>query len=337
MLFCRQLALLLEAGINIVTALELLRSEASKRALKRILGQVIADLRGGNQLSAALAKHPKSFPPIYCRLLSVGERTGSPEAMLRQIADYIERHAATAKRIKSALRYPMIAGGVAVAVVALLVAFVFPAFNQLYASLGTELPAISRIVFDGVGKLRSFGIYILLAVLVAVGAILVYGKTAEGKRKLHELVLRLPLVGRVIHLTQLARCCRNISLLYNAGLPLTEIMPLAIQACGNSAMAKALRDVQQDMIQGEGLSKPMEKNRLFLPMMVQMVKVGEETGNLNTALSAASQSYETEAEDRTSTLVGLVQPVMTLVIGMIVAFIALSLFSAIYSIYGQIA
>lgn len=336
MLFYRQLALLLEAGISIITALELLQGEISKRTLRKILGQVIADLRSGNQLSVALAKHPRIFSPIYCRLLSVGERAGNLEMMLRQIADYMEKHTATAKKIKSALRYPMIAGIVAIVVVAVLITFVFPAFNQLYASLGTELPAISRIVFDSVGKLRSLGSYILLAALIAVGMVLFYARSAKGRYKLHELLLKLPLVGRVIHLNQLAGCCRNISLLYDAGLPLTEIMPLVIQACGNSVVAKALSDVQKDMTEGEGLSKPMQKNRLFLPMMVQMVKVGEETGNLNTALSAAAQSYETEADDRTNSLVGLIQPVMTLVIGMIVAFIALSLFSAIYSIYGQL-
>ncbi len=335
-LFCRQLALLLEAGINIITALELLRGETSKRNLKKILGQVVSELRSGNQLSAALAKHPKIFSPIYCRLLSVGERTGNPETMLRQIADYMEKHAATAKHVKSALRYPIIVGVVAVVVVALLVAFVFPAFNSLYSSLGTELPAISRMVFGFVGTLRGWGMYILLAVLGIVGVFLVYMRSPSGKYKVHGLLLKLPLIGRVMHLSQLAQCCRNISLLYSAGLPLTEIMPQVIQACGNSVMAKALTDVQQDMIQGEGLSKPMGKNRLFLPMMVQMVKVGEETGNLNIALSAAAQSYETEADDRTGSLISFIQPAMTGVIGLIVAFIALSLFSAIYSIYGQL-
>jgi type IV pilus assembly protein PilC len=335
-LFYRQLALLLEAGINIITALELLRGETSKRYLKKILGQVISELRSGNQLSAALAKYPKTFYPIHCRLLSVGERTGNPETMLRQIADYLERHVTMTKRIKGALRYPIIVGAVAVVVVVLLITFVFPAFESLYSSLGTELPAVSKMVFGFIGRLRGWGMYILLAALAVVGVLLVYMKSASGKYQMHRLLLKLPLVGRVMHLNQLASCCRNISLLYDAGLPLTEIMPQVIQACGNSAMAKALTDVQQDMIQGEGLSKPMEKNSIFLPMMVQMVKVGEETGNLNVSLSAAAQSYETEAEDRTSSLISFIQPAMTGVIGLIVAFIAISLFSAIYSIYGQL-
>jgi len=334
-LLFRQLALLIEAGINIVTALELLRNELSKASLKRVLEQVISEIQGGSQLSQALAKHPKIFSPIYCNLLSVGERTGHPEAVLRQIADYMQKTTATNKHIKSALKMPMITGIVAVVVMALLVTFVFPAFNDLYVSLGSDLPPMTSMIFGSIEWLRSQGLYILLGALVSVGLVMSYVKSPKGKYKLHALFLKIPLVGRVIHLNQLARCCRNISLLYTAGLPLPEILPLVTQACSNSVMAKALNDVQQDMIGGEGLSKPMEKNPIFLPMMVQMVKVGEETGHLNTSLSAAAQSYETEAEDRTNSLIGFIQPLMTGIIGIVIAFMALSMFTAIYSVYGQ--
>jgi len=334
-LLFRQLALLIEAGINIVTALELLRDELSKASLKRVLGQVISEIQGGSPLSQALAKHPRIFPPIYCHLLSVGERTGHPEVVLRQTADYMQKTISSNKRIKSALKYPMIVGIVAVVVMALLVTFVFPAFNDLYASLGSDLPRMTSMIFASIEWLRSQGLYILLGALVTVGLIMFYTKTPTGKYKLHGLFLRFPLIGRVIHLNQLARCCRNMSLLYTAGLPLTEIMPLVTQACSNNVMAKALNDVQQDMIGGEGLSKPMGKNPIFLPMMVQMVKVGEETGHLNTSLSAAAQSYETEAEERTNSLISLIEPLMTGIIGIIVALMAVSMFSAIYSVYGQ--
>ena len=334
-LLFRQLALLIEAGINIVTALELLRDELSKASLKRVLEQIISEIQGGSQLSQALAKHPRIFSPIYCHLLSVGERTGHPEVVLRQIADYMEKTIATSKRIKSALKMPMITGIVAVVVMALLITFVFPAFNDLYVSLGSELPAMTKMVFGIVEWLRSHGLYILLGALITVGLVMFYVKTPNGKYKLHELFLKLPLIGRVVHLNQVARVCRNMSLLYTAGLPLPEIMPLVTQACGNSVMAKALTDVQQDMIGGEGLSKPMEKNHIFLPMMVQMVRVGEETGHLNTALSAAAQSYETEAQERTNSLIAFIQPLMTGIVGMVVAFMAMSLFTAIYSVYGQ--
>ena len=143
-------------------------------------------------------------------------------------------------------------------------------------------------------------------------------------------------MGRLSHLSQLSRCCRSIALLFRAGLPLTDILPLVIQSCSNKVISRALVEVHQAMLKGEGLFRPMAKNRLFLPMMVQMVKVGEETGNLDTTLLAVAQSYEVETEDRTRSLIAMIQPAMTLLIAVVVGFIALSLVSAMYSVYGQL-
>ncbi|MFC1914752.1 type II secretion system F family protein [Chloroflexota bacterium] len=335
-LFYRQLALLLESGINITKALELLQGKVANRTLKRVLDEVIADLRGGNQLSMALGRHPEVFYAISCRLLSIGEQAGNLETILRQIAEYMEREAVAGKSIKNALVYPVITAVVTIVVIAVLVTFVLPAFSGLYDSLGADLPLLTRLVIDATDQLRSYGVYLLLAIAAAGGLAFAHTRTAEGRYRLDRLVLSLPLVGRVNHLKELARCCRNIFLLFHAGLPLTEIMSLVIQGSSNRAMARVLTDVQQDMLKGEGLSRPMAKHPLFLPMMVQMVQVGEETGNLDTALLAVAQSYETEAEDITRSLIGLIQPAMMLIIAMIVGGIALSLVSAMYSIYGQV-
>ncbi len=334
-LLYRQLALLLESGVSIVTALELLGEQMSNRTLKRVVGDVVASLQGGDQLSTAMGRHPEVFATLSCRTLSIGEQTGSLETMLRQVADYMEKEANTRKSIKSALMYPVIAASVTIAVVGVLVFFVLPSFNNLYRSIGAEMPGITRIMLDVSVLLRANALYILLGVVGAVGLAIIYFRTAEGRYLLDKIMLRLPLMGRVKHLNELARCCRSISLLFTAGLPLTEIMPLVIQGCGNRVMARALYDVQTDMIRGEGLSRPMAKNPIFLPMMVQMVKVGEETGSLDASLQAVTQNYEAEAADKTKALVGLIQPVMTLIIAGIVGLIALSMVSAMYSIYGQ--
>ena len=321
--------------MDIVTSLELLQDQTSSRTLKKVLDDIISDLRRGNQLSAALSKHPEIFSPIYCRLLGVGEQTGSLEAILRQIADYMETEVTRSKSIKNALRYPITAFIVAIVVVGALITFVLPAFSNLYSSLGAELPTLTKMLISVTGNIRSYGIYILLAALIIAGLTFAYMKTPDGRYKWHKLLLKLPLIGRANHLNELARCCRSISLLFRAGLPLTEIIPLVVQSSNNKVMAKALVDVQQDMLKGEGLSQPMAKNELFLPLMVQMVKVGEETGKLDSTLLSVAQNYEAEAQDRTRRLIGLIQPAMTLIIGGIVGFIALSMISAMYSIYGQ--
>ena len=331
----RQMAMLLESGINIVAALELLQEQATNRALKKVLGDVIADLRAGHQLSRALSKHPQVFPPIYCKLLGVGEQSGDMEAVLRQVADYMEKEVTTAKETKSALMYPVITSVVTVGVIAVLVTFVLPSFGSLYSSLGVDMPASAQMLISISGKLKEYWLYLMMGMLAALGLAYAYIRTANGRARWDRLILRLPLLGRVCHLNELARLCRSMSLLFRTGLPLTEILPLLVQSSRNRALSQALTDVQQGMIKGEGISKPMAKNQLFLPMMVQMVRVGEEAGNLDATLLAVARSYETEAEDKMRSLIALIQPVMTLTIGMIIAGMAVSLVSAMYSIYGQ--
>ncbi len=334
-LLYRQLALLLESGINIVTALELLQEQISNRSLKKVIYDIITDIRNGDQLSTAMSRHPHIFTPMGCRTLSIGEQTGGLETMLRQIADYLEKETVTRKGIKGALMYPMIAAVVAVGVVGVMMFFVLPAFASLYGSLGAELPALTRIMMDTSTFLRANILHIFLGLFIVVGLALIYFRTPDGKYKMDALMLRIPILGKVRHLNELSRCCRSISLLFTAGLPLTEIMPLVIQGCSNRVMAQALYNVQTDMLKGEGLSKPMALSPLFLPMMVQMVKVGEETGNLDSSLLAVAENYETEAQDKTKGLIAMIQPVMTIVIAGIVGLIALSMVSAMYSIYGQ--
>ncbi len=334
MLF-RQMALLLESGVNIATALELLQDQISNRTLKKVVAEVTADIRAGNQLSVAMSRHPEVFSTLSCRTLSIGEQTGGLETMLRQVADYNEKEIVTKKGIKGAMMYPIIAMVVTVIVVGILMFFVLPAFAGLYGDLGAELPAITRMMLDLSALLKTYFMQIILVILGVVGFGMVYFKTSEGKFNLDKLMLKIPQLGRVKHLNELARCSRSISLLYTAGLPLTEIMPLVIQGCGNRVMAKALNDVHVDMLRGEGLSRPMSKSPLFLPMMVQMVKVGEETGSLDASLQAVAQNYESEAQEKTKNLIGMIQPVMTIIIAGIVGVIALSMVSAMYSMYGQ--
>lgn len=335
-LFYRQLALLLESGIDIVSALTLQRGQAASRILNKTLGQVIRDLQGGSQLSAALARHPKIFSPLHCQSLRVGEHSGNLEVMLRQLADYVEKSAITSKGLKNALMYPIITAVVAVVVVAVLITVVLPAFNNLYTSLGAELPMITRLMLEFSAKLQSYGLYLLLSILIAGGLVYAYIRTEAGKLRWHKFLLEAPVLGRITHLNELARCCRSISLLFKAGLPLTETLPLVVQGTANTAIIEALAAVNRDMLRGEGLSRPMAKNVLFLPMMVQMVRVGEETGNLDTTLLAVAQNYETEAEDRTKSLIGLIQPALTITIGLVVGLVTLSLVSAMYSVYGQV-
>ena len=334
-LLFRQLALLLESGISIVTALELLQEQITKHSLKKVIGEIVADIRGGNQLSAAMARHPEIFSTMNCRTLNIGEQTGSLETMLKQVADYMEKEMSTRKGIKGALMYPAIAGVVTIGVVGILMFFVLPAFANLYGTLGAKLPTLTKMLMDFSELLRQYALHILLGAIIIAGTFIIYARTADGKYKIDVLMLKIPQLGKVNLLNELSRCCRSISLLFTAGLPLTEIMPLVIQGSNNRVISQALFAVQADMLKGEGLARPMAKNPIFLPMMVQMVKVGEETGSLDSTLIAVAQNFESEASEKTKTLIGLIPPIMTICIAGFVGLIALSMVSAMYSIYGQ--
>jgi len=334
-MFSRQLALLLEAGTDIVTSLELLQNQITNRNLKGIMGGIVSDIRGGSSLSMALSKHPRAFSTIYHRAIAAGEQGGNLEVVLRQMADYMERQVDTEKKIKGALTYPFLVAIVAVAVILILVTFVLPTFVSLFTAFDAELPLATKMLIAITEWLGNYGLYLMLVIVAAVVFGLVYTRTPVGKYQWDKLSLSLPVVGRIFLLNELSRCCRTISLLFKVGLPLPEIMSMAIHGTTNKVVSEALTEVQQELIRGEGLSRPMSKRSLFLPMMVQMASVGEETGNLDNTLATVAQSYEVEADDRTSAAVGLIQPAMTVGIGVVVGFIAVALFGAMYGIYGQ--
>ena len=333
-MFSRQLALLIESGTDIVTSLDLLQEQIDSEVLKGIIAQVAADIRSGSPLSQALSRHPRAFSPMYYRAISAGEQGGNLELVLRQVADHIEKGVQTEKKIRGALTYPFIVILVAVVVVLVLMTYVLPAFTSMYDQFGVELPLVTRILMGIADWSSAYGVFVILAFLVGVVLFYFYVRTPAGKFWWDTTVLRLPVLGRIVHLGELGRACRTMSLLIRIGLPLPEVMAMTVKNSGNKAMADSLTGVQQDLIRGEGLSRPMAKRPLFLPLMTQMVKVGEETGGLDNTLDTVADSFDMEASEKTAAAVAMIQPVMTIVIGLIVGFIVLAMVSAMYSVYG---
>ncbi|UCE97210.1 MAG: type II secretion system F family protein [Dehalococcoidia bacterium] len=335
-MFSRQLALLLESGTDIVAALELLQEQVTNRTMKRVLGEVVSDIRGGSSLSMALRKHPNVFSSVYARAITAGEKSGNLEVVLRQMADFVERRIITEKKIKNALTYPIIVIIVAVVVIILMVTFILPSFTSLYEAFGTSQPFMVRLLINVTEWFEVWGMYVIIGFLALVVAGLMYARTPTGRYRWDRLTLRLPVIGRIVLLSELARACRTISLLFHVGLPLPEVISIANQSSGNKIISERLGEVQRDLIRGEGLSKPMAKRTEFLPLMVQMTGVGEETGNLDETLTTVAESYEMEADERTTNAVGLIQPVVTIAIGLFIGFIALTLVQAMYSMYGEL-
>ena len=335
-MFSRQLALLLESGTDIVTSLDLLQNQISNQTLRGIVAEVASDIRGGTSMSIAMSKHPRAFSQIYHRAIAAGEQGGNLEVVLRQMADYIEKGVITQKQIKGALTYPAIVVVVAIVVVAVMVTKVFPTFAGLYSQFGVELPLATRILIGLTNWTNQYGLFLLLGIVIAVAAIFIYIRTPDGKYRWDTLMLRMPVFGRIIHLSELSRCCRTMAMLVKIGLPLPEVMSMAIHTSNNKFVVDNLTGVQQDLIRGQGLSQPMARREFFLPLMTQMVKVGEETGNLENTLTTVANDFEVESADKTKTAVGLIQPIVTIFIGLVIGFVVLAMFSALYSLYGQL-
>jgi type IV pilus assembly protein PilC len=335
-MFSRQLALLLESGIDIVTAIDLFKTQASNKSFQKILEELVSDLRAGTSFSVSLSKFPKVFPTMYHRTIAAGEQSGNLDQVLRRMADFMERSALAAKKVKGAMTYPIVILTVSIVVVAVLVFFVMPTFINLYASLGANLPAISKILMNIAGGAKDYGAYVLLALVVAIVLVFLYARTPKGRINVDSLMLRLPVIGPIVQLNELSRCSRTISMLIKVGLPLPDIMTMCIQSAGNKIVVQALSEVKQEMLAGEGLSVPMGKRKIFLPLMVQMVSVGEKTGNLGNTLTTVADAFETDADDKTSLAIGLLQPAMTIGMAAIVGFIVVAMISAMYGVYGQL-
>ena len=330
-LFSRQLALLLEAGVGIVQSLELIKAQTTNKALAKMLDTIVADLRAGNPFSASLEKHPKAFNKMYCRIVAVGEQTGQLEGVLRNLASYDEQSSAAARKIKQAMTYPITVLVLAVVVGFLAVTFILPPIMDMFKTLGGQLPLITRILIAVVMFMGSYGVYVVLAVVIACALIYMYSKTPAGTLQKDWIVLKLPVLGRLNQINTLSRICRSITILFRSGLPLPDILTLTAESSGNRVIYNALMQVEQDIIRGEGLAVAMRKQPVFLPLMVEMTRVGEETGNLDNTLNIVADSFEIEAADKLTRVLGMIEPAMTIIIGLAVGFLALSIFVPIYS------
>jgi type IV pilus assembly protein PilC len=330
-MFSRQLALLLDSGVGIVQSLELLKVQTTNKALARMLEVVVADLRAGQPFSVSLEKHSSAFSKMYCKIIAVGEQTGQLESVLRNLANYAEQANVAMRKVRQATTYPVIVLILAVVVGILAVTFVLPPILGIFKTFGGNLPFMTVLLIAFITFFANYGVYVLIG--LGLGTLLgyLYIKTPDGNYRKDRLILAVPVLGRLALINGLGRICRSITLLFRSGLPLPEILKLTADSAGNQVISRALMSVEQDIIRGESLGASMKKSAVFLPLMVEMTKVGEETGNLDNTLSIVADSFEIEAADKLQTLLSMIEPIMTIAIGLAVGFLALSIFIPIYS------
>ena len=333
--FARQMATLIESGIAVLPALDLLQRQA-RSGLARVLGDLAQTVKQGSSLSDAVRKHPQVFPPIFGRMIAVGERTGNLEVILRQLAAHAEKEQAIIKRVKGAMAYPAFVILLAIGVVAILVTMALPPLTSLFDEFDAELPLPTRILLGVSHFSTAYKLHMAVVLVAAVVIGVVYVRQPKGRRQLDYMLLRMPLLGPITVMSSAARFSGTTAILLRAGIPVSEVMDMAIDTTENRIVREGLRDVREEMLRGEGLSKPLAKSKLFPPMLVQMVEVGEETGTLDSNLETMAGFYGREVDERINTLTSMIQPTLTLVVGAVVAFIALSVIMPMYSVMQSI-
>jgi type IV pilus assembly protein PilC len=334
--FSHQLATLIESGISIFTALELLKEQAPRAAFRKIIAGLVEELQGGSSFSQALSKYPQVFSYTYCQVVKASEQAGNLEVGLRQVAGYMEKRATTTNRAKRALAYPAMVLLMAIGVFALLITVALPPLVGLFNSLGAELPLTTRLLIATADFIINYKLYLLGGVFTLIILTLGYLQLPAGKLTLDRLKLKIPLIGSINIEHNMCHFCQTTSMLLKAGLPLPQIMDIAIQTVGNRIIRQALRDVKEKLIQGQGLSQPMAEIDLFPRLLVEMVAVGEKTGTIDSTLATLADYYEERVDQRINTLISMIEPFLTVVIGLVVAFIALSLITPLYSILRSI-
>jgi type IV pilus assembly protein PilC len=334
--FSRQLSAFVRAGIPLIEALEVIEEETDDKVLREVLIGVRDSLITGETFSDSLRPYESLFPKFYVDMVRSAELTGSLDDVLAELAGYIRRDLEARNKIKSALVYPIVILIMAIVTVTVLATFVLPRFKTFFAEFNATLPLPTRMLITFTDIITHYWLFIIvgLAALIAIPMALV--RTAGGRRAKDKLVLRIPVVGQVTLFAIIERFCRLLATMMQAGVPLPEAMTVLGDSTKNVIFKEGLDNVHDAMMRGEGLAVPMADTKLFPGAVIQMVKVGENTGTLHEQLNVGSDYYGQELEFKIQRMTSLFEPAVIIFMGVAVGFVAVALISAMYGIYRQV-
>jgi type IV pilus assembly protein PilC len=331
-IFSRQFATMVNSGLPILRALTILSEQVSNKELAKTLMLVRNDVEQGASLSVAMAKYPKAFNNLYIAMVKSGETGGMLDDVLLRLADVLEREVHLRQKIKSAMTYPVAVVALVVLIMSAMLLFVVPQFKSIYTQLGGTLPLPTRVLLmasDGVKK------YWYLVIAVSVGSSIAfkrYKKTQAGRAKLDAIKLKIPIFGTLFHKTALSRFSSTAGMLLRSGVPILQALDIVADTVNNAVMSKAVVDVQSSVREGESIAKPLARHAVFPPMVVQMLAVGEETGQVDTMLDKVAKFYDQEVEAAVDALTSLIEPLLIAVIGGAVGAAVIALYMPMFNI-----
>jgi type IV pilus assembly protein PilC len=330
--FSRQFATMINSGLSLLRALTILGEQTSNRRLREVLVQVRGEVEKGSSLSAALAKHPKVFNRLYVSMVRAGEIGGFLDQVLVKVAETFEKEVTLRGKIRSAMTYPVVVFVMVIGIVAAMLIFIVPTFENLYASLGGTLPAPTRMLMGASQLLRRFFLLVVLAVVVLVFLFRRWQASQQGRYQWDRFKLKVKVFGPLFHKTALSRFSRTLATLIRSGVPILQALEIVAETVNNAVISRAVRDVQDSVREGESLATPLSKHATFPAMVVQMMAVGEETGDLDTMLSKVADFYDQEVEAAVASLTSMIEPILIAVMGAAVGGMVIALYLPLFNI-----
>lgn len=335
-IFCRQFVSIISAGVSIINALEMMRDQTENRTLKKALGEVYEDVSKGESMAGAMKKHSKVFPSMLCNMVEAGEASGSMEVAFERMAVQFEKENKLKQSVKKAMIYPIVLLVVMVGVLFLMMIWVIPNFMGMFAELDTELPPITQAVVNMSDFVIAKWWLILLAVAAAIALFKAYAASPSGKFVLGGIALKIPVFGKLQTKSECARLGRTLCTLLGAGVPMMDAIEITGRSMENVHYKKAMMDAKDQVMRGMALSRPLKTCGLFPPMVVHMVSIGEETGNIETMLENVANYYEDDVQVATEQVMALMEPMIIVVMAIVVGVLIMAIMQPMLILYESI-
>ena len=332
----RQLSTMITAGLSILRSLNILAEQTENKTLGKVLSQVRSDVETGSSFSQSLTKHPLVFPPLMINMIKAGEVGGFLDTVLVSVADNFEAEVKLRGKVKSAMTYPVVVFCIAIIAVVGMLIFIVPVFTAMFASLGGELPAPTKVLVFLSAVMKWTALPLLVALIVFVGWWSKHKNDRAIRERLDPIKLKMPVFGNLIRKIAVARFTRNFGTMLRSGVPILQALDIVGETSGNTVIERAARSVQESVRSGQSLTGPLSQHPVFPPMVVQMMAVGEDTGALDLMLEKIAEFYDQEVEATTEALTALIEPLMITVLGTVIGAMIVALYMPIFGVFDLI-
>ncbi len=335
-IFTRQFATMIDAGLPLVQCLEILGRQQDKKVFKEILVQIKDSVESGSTFADALKKHPKAFDNLFVNLVAAGEVGGILDTILNRLAAYLEKAQKLKKKVKSAMTYPATIVGIAVVVIAVILIFVIPAFESMFADFGSALPMPTQVVINLSNFVQKYILAIIGVIILLIFAFKKIYATTRGRDVIDDTALKLPIFGILLRKVAVAKFTRTLGTMISSGVPILDGLEIVARTAGNRTIEKAIYRVKQSISEGKTIAEPLEKSGVFPPMVCQMIAVGEQSGSLDTMLNKIADFYDDEVDDAVGNLTAMMEPMLMLFLGTTVGGLVIAMYLPIFQIAGTV-